>query len=274
MSVLSTVDDYVEVARIPDPVARRSAWVHQYEARHPDVFEVYYRGWGRREKSDEAAAEAPDLAAIIRIRERRARELIDAVAVDLVRFGLLSQSDLSVVLLVGGHTSNGWVATFRGHPTLFLALEFLGEPPFDDLLVRHEAIHLLHEQRRARPWSESVAAALFSEGLAVALCRWLRPGFSESAYLWFDDEHEPWVGDCWKARWQIRTNIAKQLDSTDADVVRDYFGAGTKSPLPVRSGYWLGDRWLRSLLEAGHLPDDLLRQDYSDIRALAREELL
>lgn len=273
MNVESTISDYLEVARIPDSDARLRAWVEQYEARHPDVFDVYYRSWGRTAERSQAAAAAPGLAPVIRIRERRARQLVDVIAGDFVRLGLLNDPDIPVVLLVGGHTSNGWVATLRGRPALFLALEFLGEPPFDDLLVVHEAIHLLHEQRRTVPWPESVAAALFSEGLAVALCRRLRPGFSESAYFWFDEEHESWVDSCQQMRRIIRKDIRANIDSVDADIVAGYFGARTTTPLPVRCGYWFGDHWIRSMLNAGHKPDELLRYSYSAIRGLSHAEL-
>jgi len=41
---------------------------------------------------------------------------------------------------------NGWVAEHTGQRTLFLALEFLGHPPHDDLLVVHELTHVAQAQ--------------------------------------------------------------------------------------------------------------------------------
>jgi hypothetical protein len=268
--VTSTVAAYLELLEVPEGEPRREAWTRQYEAAHPDVFAKYYGNWGSRDRRSHAADRVSRIAPIIRERETRARGLVDAVARDFVGLGLLSRSDLPVVLLVGGNTSNGWVTDFRDEATLFLALEFVGDAPFDDMLVVHESVHVAHAQRSTLQWPGPVATSLFAEGLAVALSRQLRPGLPESAYLWFDDEHESWVRECQAQERDIRHHISDNLDSTDEKLLKRFFGAPDDSPVPARCGYWLGDMIATDLLKRGFEPLDLLGWRYEEILAHLR----
>jgi hypothetical protein len=46
--------------------------------------------------------------------------------------------------LVGNNTANAWVEEFRGRQSMLVALELLGDPPYDGMLFSHEAVHLAH----------------------------------------------------------------------------------------------------------------------------------
>ncbi len=188
----------------------------------------------------------------------------------LCDLGVLDDPDLPLVMLVGGGTSNGWVADHRGAPTLFVALELLDDSPGDEVLVLHEATHVAHQRLMASPWPETVLEALVSEGLAVALSRQLRPGLSDSAYLWFDEAHHDWLLECGRQEDAIREVVLDALDSTDPDTVAHLFSARPGSGLPVRSGYWLGDEVLQKLLADGRTARDLMAWEYPTAREAVR----
>lgn len=141
-------------------------------------------------------AAAPGLAAGLADAEQRARRAVAETAAMLNDRGLLPDAVLPTALMVGVGTSNGWVAPLDGELTLFLALEMLPSPPYDKVLVAHEAIHLIHHRLRPDPWPETVATRLYDEGLATALSQRLVPGLRLDEYLWFDTGWGKWLHDC------------------------------------------------------------------------------
>jgi hypothetical protein len=272
MRVTSTVDAYLGLAAIDDDRRRRAAWTETYEAAYRGIFETYYSGWGKRERSLAAAGDVPRLAPTMREVEQRARGLVQHTERSFRATGLLDD-DLDVVLMVGGHTSNGWVTELDGREVLFLALEFLGDPPYDGVLVSHEAFHVAHARHGAGAWTENCSASLFQEGIAVAISRELHPGLPDSAYLWFDGEHESWVGDCERARTKIATRALAELDTPYDDMlVRVLFTMQDgERDLPPRAGYWLGDLLLRRLLDRYPARELLVWDHVAARRALAHE---
>jgi hypothetical protein len=272
MRLTSTVPGYLALADVPDQ-RREAAWTDEYEAAYPEIFEKYYSAWGLRERSRAAAADVPDLAPRIPALEERARELISLTEHSFREDGLLDD-DLDVVLMVGGHTSNGWVTELGGTVTLFLALEFLGDPPYDGVLASHEAFHVAHSRHGAGEWPEDGTSALFQEGIATAISREIHPGLADSAYLWFDDAHVGWVRDCEAAEIAIVRRALEHLDTSyDELVVRALFTTREEErELPPRAGYWLGDRVVRGLL-ARHPSSELLEWEHTTTRAALAEAL-
>jgi hypothetical protein len=198
--------------------------------------------------------------------ESRARKLIEICERSFVADGLL-EDDLEVVLMVGGRTSNGWVADLGGTVTLFLALEFLGEAPYDAILVAHEAFHVAHGRHGADDWPEDGAASLFQEGIATEISRRIHPGFDDSAYLWFDDAHDDWVRECETLETAIARRALEHLDTSyDDKACRALFTIEhDEHEVPPRAGYWLGDRLVRALLEE-HPASELLVWDHARTR--------
>lgn len=272
MRVTSTVPGYVDLIDLPGH-RRVAAWADVYEAAYPEIFETYHSAWGRHERCLAAAAEEPiEASRILRV-EARARDLLDETERALRADGLLTD-DLDVVLLVGARTSNGWVTELDGVHTLFLALEFLGDPPYDGVLTSHEAFHVAHARHGAGAWPEDGTASLFQEGFAVAMSRQLHPGLDESAYLWFDDEHGDWVADCTAAETAIARRALDHLDTADDEgPCRALFTLHPdERELPPRAGYWLGDRLVSDLLER-HPAADLLTWDHARTRAALAGQL-
>lgn len=273
MRLTSTVPDYLALAVITDEAAREAAWAEQYEAAHPDVFETYHRSWGRHARCLAASHDVPRLAPQMSAIEERAVALAEETEHFFTAEGLIDD-DLDVVLLVGGHTSNGWVSDRNGRATLFLALEFLGDPPYDAVLLAHEAFHVAHARHGSGEWPEDCCSDLFQEGLAVAASRGLHPGLPDSAYLRFDDDHAAWVAACAAAEGSIAARARAELHTSDEEPrVRSLFTVqDDETELPPRAGYWLGDRTLRDLM-AGHSLRDLLAWDHSTARAALAERL-
>lgn len=261
--VLSTVDAYLQLLEIPEGEARRRAWVTDYEAVHPAVFQTYYSGWGDREQRDAAADDVTALAATIRRREARATTVVERAGRDLAELGVLDYSDIPTVLMVGVHTSNGWV-TVEGEPTLFLALECLPDQPFDEVLALHEAVHVAQRRLAPSEWPVSVAARLLLEGVPTAVTRQLRPGLADSAYLWFDDAHEEWVNECQQREAEILPRVVGSLATEDSPVVSELFDNKKHTLLPTRCGYWIGEKVAQRLLDGGTQVGELLRSSYPE----------
>jgi len=272
MRVTSTVPGYVDLIDLPGHL-RETAWTDEYEAAYPEIFSTYHSGWGKHERCLAAAADVPAEVPRILAVESRAREVLEATERSFRADGLLSD-DLDVVLLVGGRTSNGWVTKLDGVDTLFLALEFLGDPPYDGVLASHEAFYVAHSRHGAEEWPEDCAAALFSEGIATAVSRTVHLGLADGAYLWFDDAHDDWLAACRDAEGAIAQRALDHLDTSYGElVVRSLFTIqDDERELPPRAGYWLGDRVVRRLLE-DHPASDLLAWDHATVTSALRDEL-
>lgn len=256
---MSTLESWLDLAQIRDDDQRVAAWAH-YEMTNQSVFDVYYSAWGDPARRAQAAVSAPTLIGPIQSAEVRARNLLAQAVDDFREHGLLT-GELHVVLLVGGHSSNGWVAEHEGQRTLFLALEYLGSPPFDDLLVVHELSHVTQAQLSpaARHRTNPAALAVMLEGAATATARALRPDHSDSAYLWMDEWHVEWLDDCDASRSTIARLLMENLDTPDhADAVAPLLRNRGGEGVPPRSGYWVGDLIARELRRDGYDLKDLL----------------
>lgn len=268
--IISTVPEFVRLRDVTPGEARVKAWRDQYEAAHRSAFQVYYRAWGDPKRRAESAVEFDHLVPLVQDREVRAKALIDHAAQQLDILGLAGDRPWHAVLLVGVGSSNGWVATLDGFRTLFLALELLPEPPFDAVLVAHEALHAVQE---GEVWDETVGANLWREGAAAALSRRVRPGISDSGYLWFDESHSDWVEACAIRRVELIEHVRTNLHNGDAAVIRDIFSMPQGSTIPHRCGYWVGDQLITTLLDQGCEPRELLSAPYGSAMRFAAQGL-
>lgn len=260
MEIVSTVGAWQEVARMPDADDRVAAWITSYESRFASIFDVYYSAWGTPSRRREAALQAPVLLDQIMAAEDRARYLLARAENDFRERGLLD-GELHAVLMVGAHTSNGWVAEHNGRRSLFLALEYLGVAPHDDLLVVHELSHVVQAQLSpatgARTYESSLAVMV--EGAATATSRVLRPGHTDSAYLWMDEHHASWLDDCKASASAIASLLLRHGDTPDNDEAVALLFRNRATPgIPARSGYWAGEQIARTMLQDGYGLHDLL----------------
>jgi hypothetical protein len=268
----STVAEYQKLAKIEDHASRLEAWTTGYEAAHRDVFDVYYRSYSDPRRRTGAVADVPRLSPLVQEREARAEALARRTEQEFRAQELLDE--LNVVLLVGNHTANGWIEEFHGRQSMFVALELLGAPPYDGMLVSHEALHLAHMHHGAATWPDDVGSHLIQEGVATAASRELHPGLSDSAYLWTDDQHDSWVSECRGAERALAALVLDEMATpAEAAHVKGLFApdcqAGT---LPSRSGYWLGDLLAQHWLSR-HSLRDVLRWDHAEATGRASNDL-
>jgi hypothetical protein len=268
----TTVPEYQKLAEIEDQASRLEAWTNEYEAAHRDVFDVYYRSYSDPRRRIDAVADVGRISPLVREREARAEALARQAEQEFRARGLLEEID--VVLMVGNRTANGWVEEFHGRQSLFVALELLGGPPYDGVLVSHEALHLAHMHHGAANWPEDVGTHLIQEGVATAASRELHPGLSDSGYLWTDDQHGPWVRECREAERGLTALVLDELTTpAEAPHVKGLFAPDCRaSSLPSRSGYWLGDRLAQHWLSQYSLRD-VLRWDYGEATDRASNDL-
>jgi len=248
---------------VPTGPERERAWVEQYEAAYPEVFEVYYRGYGDPEGRSESAARVERLAGDLADREQRLRLMLHRAEAAFVAAGLLSAGDeLPVVLMVGTAGSDAWVDVFRGVPTLFVALEMVSGPTTDELLLTHELVHVAHYRRQVLALAsdphlrEQVGFRVWAEGLAVTGTRMLMPGRAETAY--FSVDSDEWFDNCRARLPLLARTIRDHLSDVDAALVHTLCGVSTGQPWPSRAGYWVGDLIARELVGSGFDLNSLL----------------
>ncbi|MFG3707562.1 hypothetical protein ACGF7U_22940 [Micromonospora sp. NPDC047670] len=260
-------------------------WRARYVGRHPEVFaELDREGeWSRPDDLAAVLARLRDCGADLAARSTAVRALLpESVASVADAMGWVGDGDpLDCVVLVGLHRANGWADRLDGRFGLFLAVEELGPPGNDRLLVLHEAAHVVHDRLAAtRDWpSHGVANSLLSEGLATQVSAETAPGLPDEEYLWFGRPgHRAWLDGC-RARWpEILGRIDADLDATDVEHHAAYFlmrDSPHAADLPKRCGYLVGWEIVRRLrarhplAEIARWPLDRgLREVHRALRAL------
>lgn len=235
--------EYLALLRHEAGAARTAAWVDEYEAAHPEVFSVYYSAWGDRSSRGEAAALVETQADVVRRRETATSHAVRAVARRLRQLGRIDD-DIPLVMLVGGRTANGWVATFDGAPTLFVALEYLDDSPGDTALIAHEASHVVHARLNPTFDTDTLTGRFVAEGIAVVLSRLLVPEASGSQTFWFDGAHADWVEECRRARHRIG-EVVGNARSGDSSACESLFSLRPADGIPPRAGYWIAEQIVR-----------------------------
>jgi hypothetical protein len=247
MRVDSTVPDFLAFwarAKGEQRGVQRRLWRGLYEEPNRELFDLYYTNWASPEMLDAALDRFE--GEVGRIAERAdslPRWIADAARATADFLGQ-PLPELDIQLLVGLFSSDGWVASFLGRPTLFLAAEYI--PPYDAIFFAHECTHLVH--RAAGFDGDTVAAAVIAEGLAVAVSAELEAGHGEAVYLWMRDGHEDWLAECVERENELRARLRADLDSEDPDVYARWFlGRPNNSGLPPRSGYFVASRSIAGL---------------------------
>ncbi|MET7968073.1 hypothetical protein [Micromonospora sp. NPDC005305] len=240
-------------------------WRSRYLARHPDVFRALDRGgtWSGAEEVAEVLLGLRDRAADLADRTEAVRALLPSgVAAVCDALAWSDTADpVECVVLVGLHRANGWADELDGRFALFLAVEQLGPPGDDRLLVLHEAAHVVHDRRAGiHAWPDhGVANALFTEGLATQVSAEVDPGRPDEDYLWFGRPgYRAWLAEC-RDRWpEILGRVRADLDATDREHHAAYFlmrDSPLGGDLPKRCGYLVGLAAVRRLRERHTLPE-------------------
>ncbi|MGW4295348.1 hypothetical protein ACWEH1_20155 [Micromonospora chersina] len=240
-------------------------WRSRYLARHPDVFQALDRDgtWSGAADVADVLLGLRDRASELTARAQAVRGLLPSAVTAVC--GALDWSDagdpVECVVLVGLHRANGWADELDGRFALFLAVERLGTPGDDRLLVVHEAAHVVHDRRAGiRDWPDhGVANGLLTEGLATQVSVEVDPGRPDEDYLWFGDPgRRSWLDEC-RRRWpEILGRVRADLDATDPEHYAAYFlmrDSPFAGDLPKRCGYLVGLAAVRRLRERHPLPE-------------------
>ncbi|WP_091656449.1 hypothetical protein [Micromonospora auratinigra] len=222
-------------------------WRTRYLGRHEDVRRALDRDgeWPGTEDLAGVLLALRDRADDLVARADAVRALLpDGVAAVCDALGWADRAEpVECVLLVGLHRANGWADTLDGRYALFLAVEELGPPGDDRLLVLHEGAHVVHDRLAAiRDWPEhGVANTLFVEGLATRVSAELDPGRPAEDHLWFGRTgYRPWRDEC-RRRWpEILDRVHADLAATDEARHAAYFRMRDAGDLPKRCGYLVG----------------------------------
>lgn len=94
MRVTGTVDEYVALAAITDPGSRHDAWISDYEAAHPEVFDAHYRSWSSPDHRPRGVENVPIVAPAVRRLEERAYVLASRTEREFRQRGLLDELTL------------------------------------------------------------------------------------------------------------------------------------------------------------------------------------
>jgi hypothetical protein len=237
-----------------DLASQRKLWQLNYEDRHRDFFDLYYREWAKRDQLDDALVSFSRWLGSLDEAVMRLRRIVSATPIATARRLEQQPERLSSHLFVGIFASNAWVTQFRGEQTAFFALEQLPDQPCDEILVAHETAHQLHEYARSGRWDDyGVADRLFEEGLATVASEEVVPGRSASEYLWLESGFDEWVDACISSWASTREELLKSLDLSGRDHQRRFFFGAGDNLLPSRVGYWAGRMIIRKMQETHDL---------------------
>jgi len=239
-----------EQAQGRDHAEQIDLWQTLYEDRHRDIFDVYYRAFGRKEPLGDALRLFPQAAPIMRAMMGDAEKSIARIVPQCARLFDVPAGDVRYVLMVGLFQSDAWATYLHGQPTSFLTLEHVASPRQMEITVAHETAHTLHHLCASPPlvdWVDggTVADGVFTEGMAVLASTRVVPGASDAAYL---NNHGPdgavWLAACAQRWGGMRPRLLADLSQADPARARPYFLANTamaeRAGLPVRIGYVAG----------------------------------
>lgn len=161
--------------------------------------------------------------------------------------------EVPVVVFVGMGSSNGWVTSLRGRPTVFLAAELTPPAPMRVVLAAHELTHAI--QQLGEPgWQAQdypLGALLLAEGVGTYVSSLVQPGHGDDEYLWLDTGHRQWLWDCERAWPAAAAALLAVLEEPCGGAAeRRFFTARSDLPdaeVPVRFGYYAGLRVARDL---------------------------
>ncbi|MEK7584341.1 MAG: DUF2268 domain-containing putative Zn-dependent protease [Patescibacteria group bacterium] len=247
------------------PVARHRVWAREFERPHSDAFRLYYQ-WANRRAAARVFANYTTYYSRERIQrlERYARMHLDTIAAKVHRVIPFS-GKLPVVLFVGLKQSNGFVIKYKEQYTTFLNLESYPDTITLQIFMAHELAHNAHLRMGQGYYWKSKKMDWYNtmmlEGVATyATQKALRLNSADA--LWgtyfstvqkkrftrWCERHERWLKD----------RLLREIDGT-AMTESAFFGARKPRGCPyIRTGYWLGLKFVESLLREMSLREVLL----------------
>lgn len=244
-------------------------WKTHYAQVHPDVLDFYRANYGSDAPLETSLARYPDVISNIRAVSAGAETAVtESVKACAAALNVASTSDHHIVM-VGQFGSNAWADVFRGVPTCFYALELILNVNTLAIVAAHETAHVLHHSVSYVPFDgATVAEKLMLEGLATQTSAVVLPGLQDAVYLWPGyrlttdaEDVAVWLADCEARKPELKTQLLRDLTSSDPATLARYFNVGSKNRherTPVRAGYAIG-YWLMQRLCGRFALSDLVR---------------
>jgi len=197
---------------------------------------------------------------------RRVTETLDERIT--ARFGKTVDADL--VLYLGLCNGAGWAASVNGKPVVLLGIEKIMELNWCDVtamtgLVIHELGHVYQEQygvlrREFTARREKFLWQLFTEGVAMVFEQEV---IGDPAF--YQQDVDGWKQWCDENSALIRQSFCADLDGMTQDNQR-YFGDWVRFHGHGDTGYYLGARFVRFLLEADAF-DNIIGYGIEEVQA-------
>ena len=176
--------------------------------------------------------------------------------------------DADLVLYLGLCSGAGWATQLGGRPTVLLGIEKIlelhwGDPDSMNALILHELGHLYQAQygvlhREFPRGADRFLWQLFTEGIAMVF---------EQEILGdprFYHQGREWASWCAENLSRIARGFSDALDTMTFETQR-FFGDWVRFEGQPDTGYYLGARFIRSLLKK-HRFDDLLSWEIGSVR--------
>jgi hypothetical protein len=268
MRVLNLVEEFVAL-----PQSEQS-W-ERYERHYPALFEHYFRYWCPRERGRPTFDTNG-----IRERARRVLRTLDVIEPRLKE--RLSIRELTVVLFVGGDTSNGHAFLDGDRCVVWIPVETYATDHRAHIFLTHEIIHGLHYSR-AREFffqdelsKNQLGRQLITEGVATFLTAQIL-GVSEQEALWADyltpEQFGSWLVECQMREPELRAFFREHF--FESMVEPALFQANNPADVVnYRAGYFVGLAVVRNLLDREKLSlQDLLELPRQQFESFALREL-
>ncbi len=247
-----------EEAKDKDLSTQFHLWDELYEGRHREIFDIYYRRWGKREELEQALERYPEIIGSLRSLLQSIEDDISDSWSKVSSLLEFEPSDLNLVLLVGSFTSNGWTTDFRGQHTAFCPLECFSSRQALQVTLLHELAHVAHSQILATCYPQldregddfHIAPNLMKEGLATMSSKLSFPNYADAFHLWLgaeDFDAQEWLRWCERNEQAIFRRALGDLEKSDQDTYPAYFGNGTIMG-QRRLGYYIGFKAIEHLL--------------------------
>ncbi len=171
VNVINTVPTFLEYwnnAHQKSVDEKKALWSTKYHERWKEIFDVYFTNWGGMELLDKSIARYSESITNIKSNAEGIEERFLKIVDDVERIFGEVDLEINLIILVGFYCSNGWVTSFEGKKSIFVAAEFYDNESYLNMLIAHEIAHVLyHEVGNIDLKNGNLGVSIFDEGIAT-----------------------------------------------------------------------------------------------------------
>jgi len=244
MKTIDLTNDYLECVLGHDDLSA-------YENSYPALFDHYFTFWATRD-SFQAAPNRGE----VRCRRDLVIAGLDRLAARFENAGF-DIADLTIVLFVGTHRSNGHAFKDHDEFIVWLPVETYTTPLLVDVFAAHEIIHGLHYAAEPRFYFQNadekqfVSRQLITEGVATYVTAAVL-GVDGPTALWADhldpSTLADWMRRCRNRRAELARFLIEQYHSSDPEIVI-FVMDDPGDIFRFRAGYFIGMEMIKSVVD-------------------------